>query len=905
MKLPQGVRRWLSIAQDAQDIRRGIEDELDFHLESRIDDLMRSGLPRAAARAQALQEFGDMQQARDELGAIDVRGAERKRRAQWWSDIGQDVKFAWRGVRRQPGFAAVIVLTLGLGLGVNAATFDLVDRLLFRPPPHVQQPERVQRIYFQQTFDRPGLVGGAGVVAQPSSMYVDFATLREHGRNLEIAAYMGTESTIGRGEQAEKIRMGVASGNFFSLLGVRPHLGRFYTPAEDAPPHGEALAVLDHGYWQRRFGGSATAIGQTLLIGQKTFTIVGVAPPGFTGVEARTMDVWVPVSVIAEEWDGADWTTSRSMSWLSMVGRLRPGGTAEAAAAELTGLWRPLLPQRLRDDAAAVVMGPIQKARGPAPSEEKQNGAVAGWLAGVSFLVLLVACANVANLLLTRGLRQRRETGVRLALGIGKFRLLRQFIVESLLLCSLAAVAAFALSRLSGGMLRTLLLPKMAWSSSPLDVRLILFLLLGLLFTTVAVVLVPAWQTLRESILPALRAGAREGQARSRVRTSLLFIQATASVVLLIGASLFVRSFNNVSNTHLGFDPDQVVFADIDLNVLGWDRPRRLDFFARARDHITRLPGVEGAAIASSVPFWSAMMPDVYADGHDTIRVPGVGGPLNVNVTPEYFAVMGTRVVRGRGFTASDNESASKVAIINETMARVLWPRQEALGKCLYVGEHKENPPCATIVGIAEDTRPMQIKNDPVMSFYLPLAQASRGFINLLVRTRGDARDAVPAVQRSLQTFAPNLPYADARSLQDLIDPQTRSWKLGASLFAVFGLLALLVAAVGLYSMLSHVVANRTREVGVRMALGARAGDVLRMIVRDGMTVAVAGMLAGVGLAYFAALRVTPLLYEVSARDPLSYIAAGGVLLLVAFVAVLIPARRATGIDPASALKAD
>jgi putative ABC transport system permease protein len=905
MKLPHGVRRWFSIAQDAQDIRRRVEEELDFHLESRIEDLMRSGLPRVAARQQALREFGDMAEARDELGAIDVRGEGRKRRMQWWSDIGQDVKFAWRGVRRRPGFAAVIVLTLGLGLGVNATTFDLVDRLLFRPPPHVTQPDRVQRIYFQQTFDRPGLVGGVGVVAQTSTAYVDFAALRDNNRSMDIAAVWGIESTLGRGDQAEKIRLGVASANFFTVLGVRPHVGRFYRTDEDGSPHGTALAVLDHGYWQRRFGGSTSALGQTLLIGKKSYTIIGVAPPGFTGVDPRATDVWIPVSVLAEEWTGADWTTSRSLGWINLVGRLRPGATAEASAAELTGLWRPLMPRRMLDSASAVVLGPIQKARGPAPSEEKQSGEVAGWLAGVSLLVLLVACANVANLLLTRAIRQRRETGVRLALGVGRFRLLRQFLVESLLLATLAGMAAFLMSRVSGGVLRSLLLPNMVWTDSRLDERLLTFLLIGVGFTTVAIVLVPMHQTLRVNILPALRAGAREGHARSRMRTTLLFVQAALSVVLLIGASLFLRSFYNVSRANLGFDSDRVLVADIDLSLLGWDRVRRQEFYFRARDHVARLTGVAGAAVGSSVPFWSAMMPDVYAEGHDSIQIAGVGGPLNVNVTPEYFSVIGTRVVRGRSITAADNESAGKVAIVNETMAKLLWPGQEALGKCLYVGERADRPPCTAIVGIAEDTRPMRIQNDPVMSFYLPLAQSTRGFLALLVRASDDPSEIVSDLQRALQRLEPNLPYANVRPLQELIAPQTRSWKLGASLFTVFGVLALILAAVGLYSMLSHAVANRTREVGVRMALGARAVDVVRMIVSDGMTVAVAGVVAGGALAYLASQRVAPLLYEVSARDPLSYVVAGGVLLLVAFLAVVLPARRATAIDPASALRAE
>ncbi len=900
MKLPEGVRRWLALPKRVTDVSSQIDDELGFHIESRTEELMRQGLQRGAARARALQEFGDMQQARKELGAIDTGQVARKRRSEWWGGVGQDLKFAWRGVRRQPGFVLLIVVTLGLGLGVNATTFELVDRLLFRAPEHVLAPERINRVYFRETSQ------WAGLTTNPQTTYPDFTAMRDGSKTMEIAAYMGTEGTMGRGRESEKIRFTAASAGLFRMLGVRPYHGRFYTDREDSPPHGEAVAVLDYDYWQRRFGASRDVLGRQLLIGRKNFTVIGIAPRGFTGMELKPTDIWLPVSVIAEEWGGENWTTSDNMSWLRLTGRLRPGVTAEQASQELTAVWRHASGPRLATDSTArIVLGPVQQARGAWESEDTRNGKVAGWLAGVSILVLLVACANVANLLLTRAIKLRRETGVRLALGVGRVRLLRTFLIESLLFSGLAACAALLISHWGSNLLRTLLFTNASWPQSGVNVRLIGFLLVATFFTTLAIMLPPGIQMLRDSIIPALKAGPRAGQVRSRLRTTLLFLQAAFSVILLVGAALFVRSFQKVSGMNLGYDARNVLIADIDLDLVDYKREQKVEFYLAARERIARLPGVRSAAVGTSVPFYSSIMTDVYADGHDTIRPPRMGGPFNVNVTPEYFATMGTRLLRGRGIMADDRKGAPLVAVVNETMARLLWPGQETLGKCLYVGEHSEKPPCTRIVGIAEESRNMQLNHEPVMMFYLPFAQRDRGLLALFVRADGDPQRVMPLVQQAIHAGAPNLPFANVLLLQALIDPQMRAWKLGAALFSVFGALALLLAGMGLYSALSHAVASRTTEVGVRMALGARANDVVRMIVRDGMSVAIAGVATGVLVALLAARRIGPLLFDVTPHDPLSYVLAAAVLLGVAFLAVLVPARRATSVDPAVALKAE
>ena len=901
MKLPAGVRRWFRLPKSLEDVEREVEDELDFHITMRMEDLKRAGLPPGIARVRALEEFGDMKQAKEELGAIDSGQLQRARRAEWWSGLAQDVKFSWRSISGQPGLTLAIAVTLGLGLGANATAFNLVDRLLYRAPDHVVDAHEIQRVYFERDF--------ANVIsAEPNTAYVDYINMRKNMSTFsDVASFFGTRSTLGRGREAQKIDLGVASASFFTMLGVKPYLGRFYTEKEDGPAGGTPVAVLTYEFWQNRLGGARDIIGRQLLIGKTNFTVIGIAPPHFSGVDLNAMDLWVPVSVIAKEWGGDDWSTTRGMQWLRLIGRLKPGVTSAQAAQQATTVWRSAdSVHASRNPQAGVVLGPVQQARGPwEDARERKGGKVASWLAAVSLLVLLVACANAANLLLTRTIKRRRETGIRLALGISRGRLFRQFLVESLLLSALAAVVAIAVSYWGSAAIRATILPQADFATALLDRRLLLFIGVATVFTAVATMAAPAFQMVRESIIPALKSGQRDGQQRSRMRTGLLFVQAVLSVVLLIGAGLFVRSFHNVRSMDMGFDAGQVLIADMDLGLLGYNRDRQLEFFLKARDHIARLGGIEAAGVAGSAPFYSAMMTELRAEGVDSIRAPRTGGPYIVGVTPEYFAASGVSIVRGRGFTRDDVKGAQLVAVINQTMARTLWPNQEALGKCLYVGDPNDKPGCTTVVGIAEDAKKMEISHEPVMDYYVPFAQRAGGLLTLFIRTKGEPVRMLPVVQRELQLLEPNLPYANVVPLQEMVDPQLQSWKMGAFLFSSFGVLALLLSAIGLYSMLSYAVASRTAEMGLRMALGATPRSVMGVVVRDGVAVALAGIAVGATAAFFASQRLAPLLFDVSPADPATYAAASALLMAVALVAATIPARRATRVDPAIALKAE
>jgi len=899
MSLPSGVRRWFQLRTRA-DIEREIDEELRFHIDSRADELVRQGLVAEAARLRALQEFGDVAAARVELSGYARRQFERSRRAQWWSDIGADFRLAVRSLKQRPGFAITLALTLGLGLGANLVTFDVADRLLFRPPAHVVDAAAVKRMYFQQTFPF------AGLVVQAHTTYADFLVLQRNSRSFEaLGAFSTLQSTLGRGEGAEQIRHGVASATFFDVLGVRPYLGRFYSEEEDSPPHGSAVAVLDYDFWQRRFGGRREAIGQELLLDRQAFTIVGVAPRGFTGAGLSRVDVWTPVTVTAEARLGAEFPTSRDFIWLRLVGRSKPGVTAEQAQQELTALWKRVgEPAVAQDATSAILIAPIQEARGPAETNLGRSARVAKWLGGVSLLVLLVACANAANLMLTRTIRNRRDVGIRLALGVGRGRLLRQFLVEGLVFVSVAALAALLFAHWGSSLLHLTLLRDLNTSEPVLNARMLVFLGVAALFTLFATMVPPAVQMTKTSVIPALKSGARDGQPRSHMRTALLFLQAAFSVVLLVGATMFVRSLHNASRFDLGFDPRQVLVAEVNLRQLDFDPARSRSLFEEAHARVGRLNGVDAVAIGSTVPMQSNVATEFRAEGVDSLPIPKTGGPYYVVVTPEFFRTLGTRIVRGRGFTAEDRKVTPRVAVLGETMSRLIWPTEDALGKCVYIAG---SDACTTVVGIAEDVRSHGINRDDLMQYYLPLAQEQthNAMFTLFVRAKDEPSALIGPITREIQALHPELPYVSVRPLQAVVDPELESWRLGAMLFTAFGVLSLLLAGIGLYSMLSWVVASRTREMGLRMALGARPVDVIRLVVSDGMKVATAGVLAGIGVAVVASRQIAPLLFELSPRAPASYVIGGSILLAVALIAALIPARRATAVEPAITLNAE
>ncbi len=803
--------------------------------------------------------------------------------------LGQDLRYAVRTFSRSPGLVAAAVICLALGIGANATIFGVVDTLLFRPPPRVQDPGRVVRLYFRH--HSPTL----GTFASSTTGYPMYTSIRESARAFDaVAAFTySRRASLGRAADARLVDVVLASASFFPVLGVQPALGRFFVADEDRPG-GPAVAVLGYAFWRAAFGGDSAIVGRQVQLGRGSYTVVGVAPDRFTGVNLQNVDLWVPLTTSTPELMGPNYL-NRGSYFLQIIGRLGPGGAASAEH-EATLAYRAEDVYSGRDSNAVAVLGPVQHARGP---EISKDAKVSIWLAAVAIIVLLIACANVANLLLARSLQRQRDVAIRVALGAGWWRLTRQVLIESLVLAIAGGIAALFVTLWAGPLIRAFLLPNTPAFTEPLDARVIAFTAVVALLTGIVTGAVPAWQLARRDLTPALKAGAGEGRyQRSRLRSGLLVAQVALTVVLIIGAGLFTRSLRNVERQNFGFDPVHTLLVTIDLRAAGYTPAQINAVHLQILARLEARPGIEAAAATVAHPLGYATAASASVPGRDSIPQLPSGGPYYQQVTPGYFAAIGTPV-RGRAFTSADR--AGSVAIVNETMARLLWPGENAIGKCFVPGDAKT---CAEVIGVVTDARRFNAVEDPSMIFYVPFSGTSDQYITaLVVRARGRPEDWIGPVRSAIQETAPNLPFASVTPLADLLAPSIRPWRLGSTMFAGFALLALVLSAVGLYGVLAYVVTQRTHEMGVRVAMGAQRWDVQRLMVSHGVRVAAVGAALGALAGLVAGRVLSSLLYGVSPRDPLVLFAAVLVPVVVAAVASYLPARRASRVDPVVALR--
>lgn len=841
----------------------------------------------------------------------------------WLEAVSQDIRYAFRGLRLRPGFAAMVVITLSLGIGANATMFGILDRLLLRAPAHVVDPDQVVQIHSRWAGNNS---------VQSSQPYAVYTDMLQQVTDFEQVAVTTPSAVVdrayyplGRGAAATRIAGAQVSAGFFPLLGVRPHRGRFFQEDETSLVNPQPLAVIGYNFWQRHFAGRDDAIGQVLELGIDRFTIVGVAPRGFTGVELSDVDVWLPITAAngLRFAKGPDWATTRNSQWLHILARLKPGVTVAHAEAQATQVFRAgeririaasTRPNLARADSVTVALGSILIGRSMRPFGIGANSdemKVSKLLGGVSLVVLLIACANVANLLLVRALNRRREIAVRLALGVTRRRLVRQLLVEGLVFSVLGAAGALLCAQWSSGFIRSLLLADSAWSGSPIDGRLLLFTGVAAVATGMLTSLLPALQASQPNLTTALKSGTREGSStRSLTRTGLLVGQAALAIVLLSGAGLFVRSLVKVANTNIGIDIDRVLVTELAHASVGMNNAEAREVFRRFTERAPQVPGVTAAATSIGLSFglgWGTQL-----------TVPGREPPANRNnpsqyaVTPDYFEVMGIKLVDGRLFTEADREGAERVAIINETTARTFWPGGNPVGQCVRLGA--DSMPCLTVVGIVTDARRQQLIEDPVSQVYRPLDQVPAAESDRTVsffgyamvsRTTGNPRAVAEPLRRALQAAAPNVPYAHTRPLSDRLGRQTRSWTLGATMFTIFGALSLVLAAIGLYSVVAFTVAQRTHEFGVRVALGASGASLLRLTILHGVIPAAGGIALGLGLAMAGSRLLDGLLFDMSPRDPLVFLGVSVALLASAVLASIAPAVRATRVDPMTALRSD
>lgn len=811
----------------------------------------------------------------------------------------QDIRYALRSLARTPVVAFAAITCLALGIGANASIFGVVDTLLFRAPPHVRDVGDVVRVYFTHTSPQYGTWSGAST-NQPT-----YRDLRDQAPSFAVvAAFWDQRVSVGRGLEAREARGQLVTHTYFPLLGVEPAHGRFFLADEDREESPTRVAVVIEAFARRLLGGGEAALGKELYIGRGMFTVVGVAPPGFTGPNLERVDIWLPLDKATPEIMGPGMLNNRGSFWLQILARLKPEYRRELAESEATVAYRRgAMTERPNDSTTTFALGPIQLARGPNMS---QSAEVSTWLAAVAAIVLLVACANVANLLLARALYRQREIAVRVAIGASRQRLLRHLLTESVVLAFAGGAAALLVTLWTGPLLRSFLLPDAIELHSVVDLRIAAFAALVAAFASLIAGLAPALQASRPNVTVALKGATTEGQSPSRLRAGLLIGQVALTFTLLAGTGLFVRSLRAVQAVDLGFQAERVVTATMDLVGAGVPRGERSALFLRMLERVQSLPSVSAAAASIGSPFgWSFGM-SVSVPGRDSIPQLPSGGPYYQAVTPDYFAVMGSPIVRGRGFTTAD-VAGPRVVVVNETFARLVWAGEESIGKCLRLGS---SPECSTVVGIVADAKRYGVVEPLHYYVYRPLRTDDVGstgssISTLLIRPTGRPEQLVAAVQREMQSAAPNLPFARVVPLADLVAPSIRPWRLGATMFGLFGGLALLLAAVGLYGVLAYSVTRRRKEIGLRIALGARVTHIVRLIAGQGVRLVAVGLGLGLLGALAAGRAIKSLLYGVSPADPLVLLGVAVVLLVVACLASLIPARRAARVDPMLILRSE
>ena len=810
-------------------------------------------------------------------------------------DFLQELRYAIRSLAKSPLLTGAAVLTLGLGIGANAAMFEVVDRLFFRPPAHVVDPDRLVRI---ETHQSNRFFGDYDA---PVGAYPRYEAFRDRAQSLSgVAAYGASYVSLGRGPDAQDIQVMMVTASFFPLLGVRPELGRFFTPDEDQKGSGSRVAVLSHELWHARFHEDPRVLGTTLTLARSVYTIIGVAPAGFSGIDLKGPDLWVPIAPAAPELI-APTALDITYYWMyGVVGRLRPGVEPAAAAAEGTAIYRNQFPT-WHDSTTRVVMASVHEQPGTT-----KNKRLSVWLSVVAGLVLLIACANVANLLLARALQRRRELAVRLALGASRLRLARQLLAESIVIACGGGLAATLLTLL----LARLVIGAFFWQGAidnVLNLRIVAFTGVVVLATVVLAGLAPALLSGRADLSDALKSGTREGgTSRSRLRSALLAGQVALTVVLLSGAGLFVASLRNVRDIPVGFDAEHVTSVSMILSTLGYSAPDIDATYKRIGDRLRHEPGVDDIALAVGTPWGMGIAVSLSAPGVDSFPEFEGGGPYVNSVTPSYFHVMGNLIIRGRGFTDADGPGAPWVTIVNENMAARIWPNQDPVGKCLMI---MTRPTCTLVIGVAQNTHRNQLVEKPgVGEYFIPLAQREPHSVHepvtaLLVHTTRPAEELSGNMQRDIQRAFADLPYPRVDSYASMFARELRPWKTGSTLLSLFGTLGLVLAAVGLFGVLSYIVTQRTQELGIRIALGAARRDVLGLVVGQGVRVTIIGIVIGVVAALLAGKAVASMLYGVSPRDPLILSLVAVILTVVAVAASYLPALRATRVDPMVALR--
>lgn len=882
--LPAGIRRLFRLGR-ARDVEAEVDAELAFHFEQKVEALVARGMTPEGAREEARRQFGDLNRSRAELIRTDRDGASRRTRGAWRGDWSMDLRHALRGLAHTPGVTATVIVMLALGIGANAAMLGMLDRLLLRAPEHIVAPELVVRIAV--TWHRAGSPDRTRTLGS----YIDVTDFARGVPALTVAGYALPQPVKAGSGGDETLKRSWVTERFFEVLGARPAAGRVLVPGDASGP---PVVVISDRFWKRQFGGARSALGASLLMDSVTYAIVGIMPPGFSGAEVNAADAW---SFMDHAHGGFEnWRTTRNTGWLEIIGRLHEAADRPAAIAQIESV-RQAYRATTRWGADVTETAALYSIIPGRHSTFDGAGVRLALAVGVvSLLLLILAVANVSNLLLARGLMRSREYAVRAALGAGRARLVRLVVVESVVLALAGGLAAGLVGYWTGGVLRALILPTWQWASAPIGLLPALFAALAALAIGVTTGLIPGVLAARESALGVLRSGVQRGRgARGRVRSVLVAVQIAVSLVLVAATGVFVRSLDRALNEDHGVAVADLLVASVPLGGSAAAKLARIDEIVAV---VRRVPGVADVTVTSMAPMRGISFSTVRIDGRDTSLTAS-----DYTVATDFVARSRLRLLGGRDFTMRDLPGSEPVSLVDSLMAAQFWPGESPVGKCLYVEPAVQ---CTRVVGVVAHVRASGLREQPMPQFYLPLTQQpDQSAASLLIWSEGSAEALMEPVWRAIEGRVTNYPRTRVRNFATMLEPQVQPYRVGAILLAAAAALALALSFIGTFAVIAFAVRQRAHEFGVRRALGARTVHVLSLVLGEGLGVAILGVAAGVGGALWAARFAQPLLYSTPARDPAVLAVASLCLIAAAALASLGAARIALRADPRRALQAD
>ncbi|HSA55007.1 MAG TPA: ABC transporter permease [Gemmatimonadaceae bacterium] len=869
------------------DVRADVDEELDFHLALRVRDLEARGMSPVAARDEALRQFGDYPTIRGAVLAIDERRHRRSTRRERAADMLTDLRLTARSLRRSPGFTTIAVLCVAVGVAASASIFTAVHGILIRPLPY---PASHELIAVYAGLPERNITGS-------NISYWDWVSWRDENRTLEqIGLWTWNTATLsGTDDEAERVEGAQVTANLFPLLGVAPVLGRGFTPDEERTG---GVVLLSHGLWQRRFAGDTAIVGRTIRVDARPYTVVGVMPPRFSFPERG--QVWMPMPPEPIMDRG-------NRFYAGAIGRLRPGVTVDAARRDLDGIMRRL--EREYPDDYSGWTAEVRSLQDDLVGDLRRPLLV---FLGAVAMVLLIVCANVANLMLARGASRQRDVGIRVAMGAGRARVVRHVLLESLLIATAGGIVGALLVPL-GVRFFTLIYPDDVpyYFTLGVDGVVVGFVAAISALAGLLLGLAPALRATRVDVNEILKEGGRGdagGRQSGRVRDGLVVAELALSLILLIGATLLVRSYRSLSGTDLGFDEAGILSARVSLPSAKYsERDRRRAFWENAYARLAALPGVEAVGSANGIPFsgWNVQSTMTIEGRPARPRSEGLLVHYQ-SVSPDYFRAIGAPIVRGRGLTEADRDPAVQIGVINETLAEQEFRGEDPLGRRIKYGDADSQEPWMTIVGVVRDFHHWRLPEPVRPAIYLPQLALPWSTQTLVLRTSlADPFALEAGLRRVLRELDPDAPAYQVQSFEQVVWRSLWRQRMPGQVLGVFAVMAMALAAVGIYGVISYAVAQRARELGVRMALGASRGQVALLVLRKGMRLA----LLGVGIGLVGALLLTRvverLLYGVAATDPLTFVTVPIGLTVIALVASLVPARRATRVDPVVAMRAD